>query len=112
MGEVNNMSVNPIVPNNSGPQGQQALNGAGAKSGDQAFHDMAKSKGYNSDELSKAVSDKTRLKRTKKIGSNHKVKQSSLFLVESEDGEVEEEPVYRTVMVDGAMFTLRLLAVA
>lgn len=101
------MTVNPIVPSPSN-QPQQVQSALG-KDAEQAFGELTKSKSYNSEELQKATTERTRLTRTKK--SDRTKKNLSLFLV-SDDGELEEEPVYRTVMVDGIMFTLRLLAIA
>lgn len=102
------METNRIIP------GQQNLptqvTGTKGQSGEEAFHDLAKSEGYDKKELEKAVSERTRLTRTRKADKTNK-KHSSLFLVD-DDGDLEEEPVYRTVMVDGVLFTLRLLAVA
>lgn len=100
------MTVNPIVPNSGQPQQITSTSG---KDAEQAFGELTKSKSYDSEELKKATSEKTRLTRTKK--ADKKSKHLSLFLV-SDEGTPEEEAVYRTVMVDGAMFTLRLLAVA
>ena len=86
------------------------VGGAQGQSGEQAFHDLAKSDGYDNAALQEAISDRTRLTRTKKTGKAKK--NTSLFVISNEDDELLEEPVYRTVMVDGILFTLRLLAVA
>ncbi len=101
------MTLNPI--HGQGHQPAQ-ISGAQGKSGEEAFNDFTKSDGYNKGALEEAVSERTRLSRTKGADRT-KRKQTSLFLV-SDNGELEEEPVYRTVMVDGVLFTLRLLAVA
>lgn len=101
------MTVNPITPQNQNLQQVQSTQG---KSGEEAFHDMTKSKGYDKDELEGAVSQKTQLTRTKKSDRSHKKHLSLLAL--SDENDLEEEAVYRTVMVDGVLFTLRLLAVA
>ena len=87
------------------------VGGTQSKSGEESFHNMAKSDGYDKDSLDKAVSERTRLTRTKKADRTKK-KSSSLFVISDDDNEGSEEPVYRTVMVDGILFTLRLLAVA
>ena len=104
------MTVNPITTG----KGNQANQIAGAQSqtGEEAFQrDLSKSEGYDKGALEQAVTERTRLTRTKRVEKARKNKRS-LFLV-SDDGElVDGEPVYRTVMVDGVMFTLRLLAVA
>jgi len=102
------METGRIIPGQSNPPAQIA--GAQSKSGEEAFHDMAKSDGYDKESLAAATSERTRLTRTKQ-GDKTKRKHSSLFLVKG-DGESEEEPIFRTVMVDGMLFTLRLLAVA
>ena len=81
------------------------------KSGEEAFHDMAKSDGYNKGALEEAISERTRLTRTKRANKTKK-KNTSLFVISDNEEELFEEPVYRTIMVDGILFTLRLLAVA
>jgi hypothetical protein len=105
------MSINPLVPNSGNTQGQAGISSAGSQSGEQAFQDLTRSSSYDKNELDKAVSDRTRLTRTKRVDKSKKAKQNSLFQI-SDEGEPEEEPVYRTIMVDGILFTLRLLAVA
>lgn len=102
------METGRIIPGQSSPPSQ--VTGAQGKSGEEAFHDMAKSDGYDKEALAAATSERTRLTRTKK-GDSTKKKHLTLFLVKG-DNESEEEPIYRTVMVDGMLFTLRLLAVA
>ncbi len=80
--------------------------------GEEAFNEQfGKSEGYDKGSLEKAVNERTRLSRTKKIGKSTK-SHSSLFVVSDTDGEIHEEAVYRTIMVDGILFTLRLLAIA
>lgn len=101
------MESNRINPGQGQPPAQ--ITSTQSKSGEEAFHDMAKSKGTTKEELDLATSEKTRLTRTRK--SERSKKHSSLFLVTDKD-ELSEEPVYRTVMVDGILFTLRLLAIA
>ncbi len=86
------------------------VGGAQNKSGEEAFHNMAKSDGYDKGALEEAVAERTRLSRTKRLDKAKK-KSASLFVI-SDDEDLYEEPVYRTVMVDGILFTLRLLAVA
>ena len=86
------------------------VGGTQNKNGEEAFHDMAKSDGYNEGALEAAVNERTRLTRTKRADRSKK-KNTSLFVISNEE-EFSEEPVYRTVMVDGILFTLRLLAVA
>ena len=81
------------------------------KSGEEAFHDMAKSDGYNKGALEEAVNERTRLTRTKRADKTKK-QNASLFVISDNEEDLHEEPVYRTVMVDGILFTLRLLAVA
>ena len=102
------MTVNSIH-GQSNPPAQIA--GAQSKSGEEAFNQFTESKGYDKGALEEAVSERTRLSRTKRGERAKKKHSSSLFLV-SDEGELEEEVVYRTVMVDGVLFTLRLLAVA
>ena len=86
------------------------VGGTQNKSGEEAFHNMAKSDGYDKGALEQAVTERTRLSRTKRADKAKK-KSTSLFVL-SDDEDLHEEPVYRTVMVDGILFTLRLLAVA
>jgi len=102
------MESNRITPGQSNLPNQ--VSGTQQKSGEEAFHDMAKSQGYNKGDVEQAVSERTRLTRTKKAGASRKT--HALFLVGDEGEEASEQPVYRTVMVDGMIFTLRLLAVA
>ena len=102
------METNRIAPGQSNLPGQ--VSGTQNKNGEEAFHDMAKSDGYNKAALEEAVSERTRLTRTKR-GDKTKKKSTSLFVL-SDDENLQEEPVYRTIMVDGILFTLRLLAVA
>ena len=86
------------------------VGGTQNKSGEEAFHNMASSDGYDKGDLEKATSERTRLTRTNRADKTNK-KNTSLFVL-SDDEDLQEEPVYRTVMVDGNLFTLRLLAVA
>ena len=102
------MTVNSIHGQSSPPA---QITGAQSKSGEEAFNQFTESKGYDKGALQEAVSERTRLSRTKRGERAKKNHPSSLFLV-SDEGDLEEEVVYRTVMVDGALFTLRLLAVA
>ncbi|MBI2995299.1 MAG: hypothetical protein HYY52_01130 [Candidatus Melainabacteria bacterium] len=101
------MTVNPIIPSKGSPS---QVSGTQNQDGEQAFNNMTKSEGYNKGALEQAVTERTRLTRNKRVDRTKK-KHSSLFLV-SDDDELFEEAVYRTVMVDGILFTLRLLAVA
>ncbi len=87
------------------------IGGAQSKSGEESFHNMAKSDGYDKGALEEAVSERTRLTRTKRADKSKKTN-NSLFVISDNDEDLNEEPVYRTVMVDGVLFTLRLLAVA
>ena len=102
------MEANRIASGQSNLPSQ--VGGTQSKSGEEAFHDMAKSDGYNKGALDKAVSERTRLTRTKRADKTKK--NTSLFVISDNDENLQEEPVYRTVMVDGMLFTLRLLAVA
>ena len=103
------METNRITGGQNNPPSQ--VSGAQGKSGEEAFHDLAKSDGYNKGALEEAISERTRLTRNKRIDKSKK-KSSSLFLVSEDESDLLEEPIYRTVMVDGILFTLRLLAVA
>ena len=103
------MESNRIGPSQNNLPSQ--VGGTQSKSGEEAFHNMAKSEGYDSAELQEAISQRTRLTRTKKADKSKK-KNTSLFVVSDDGDDIFEEPVYRTVMVDGILFTLRLLAVA
>ena len=102
------MTVNPIIPGKGNiPQ----VSGTQGQSGDDAFHDLTKSEGYDKGALEQATSERTRLTRARRAHKGSK-KSTSLLLVGDDDELTEGEPIYRTVMVDGVMFTLRLLAVA
>ena len=103
------MESNRVVPGQSNLPSQ--VGGAQSKSGEEAFHNMAKSEGYDKGALEEAVSERTRLTRSKRTDKSKK-KNTSLFVISDSDEDLSEEPVYRTVMVDGILFTLRLLAVA
>ena len=103
------MESNRIGPSQSNLQSQ--VGGTQSKGGEEAFHDMAKSEGYDNAQLEEAISQRTRLTRTKKTDRTKK-KNTSLFVISEDGDDIFEEPVYRTVMVDGILFTLRLLAVA
>ncbi len=100
------MTVNPIHGHNNLPSPLSTQ----SKSGEETFNEFTKSEGYDKGALEKAVSERTRISRTKRADKTKK--SSSLFLVSEQDGEIYEEAVYRTIMVDGILFTLRLLAVA
>lgn len=108
------MTVNPIVPNSGNQSQSQQVGGSSSKDPEQAFGQMAKSQqgaDEYKDEVDKQVRERTRLTRGKR---SDKSKSNNLaLLMVSEDGKsAEQEKVYRTIMVDGVMFTLRLLAVA
>ncbi|MBI3590144.1 MAG: hypothetical protein HY094_02050 [Candidatus Melainabacteria bacterium] len=81
--------------------------------GEEAFHDLARTKGNSKEDIAAATNERTRLTRTKKADRNQKKSFSSLFLVDKE-GDLEEEAVYYTVLdpTTGQIMTLRLLAVA
>ena len=102
------MESNRITPGQSNLPSQ--VGSTQNKSGEEAFHDMAKSDGYDKSAMEAAVSERTRLTRSKRADRTEK-KNTSLFVL-SDDENLQEEPVYRTIMVDGILFTLRLLAVA
>lgn len=102
------MTVNPIVPNKGNPQ----VSGTQGQSGDEAFQSFAnKSEGYTEEELKQATNERTKLTRAKGADRTKKSK-TSLLLVSNNEELLPDEPVYRTVMVDGQLFTLRLVAVA
>lgn len=102
------MESKRILPGQPNPPSQ--LTGAQQKSGEEAFHDMAKSKGSSKEDLAAATNERTRLTRAQRAERN-KGKQNLLVLLNDND-DLEGKAVYRTVMVDGILFTLRLLAVA
>ena len=103
------MTVNPIVPNKGNPP---QVSGTQGQSGDEAFQSFAnKSDGYTEKELEEATRGRTRLTRTRGANQTKKSKTSLLLVADNEEFE-SDEPVYRTVMVDGQLFTLRLIAVA
>ena len=103
------MTVNPIVPNKgNSPQ----ISGTQSQGGDGAFQSLAnKSEGYSEEELKRATSERTRLARTRGADRTKKNK-TSLLLVPDDEEFLPDGPEYRTVMVDGQLFTLRLIAVA
>ncbi len=106
------METNRIGSGQSQPPAQ--LTSAKGKDGEQAFHDMAKSKGNSKEELALATHERTRLTRSRRIGKKERSKSiSSLFKV-LDDGDTEEEAMYYTVLdpTTGQIMTLRLLAVA
>jgi len=102
------MEANRIAPGQSNLPNQ--VGGTQSKSGEEAFHKMAKSDGYDKGDLEKATSER-RIRLTRAGPDKTNKKNTSLFVL-SDDEDLQEEPVYRTVMVDGNLFTLRLLAVA
>ena len=99
------MQTNRITP---GPGQPPQIAGTQSRDGEEAFHDLAKSE-EDAQSYKTSIQEGTRLTRGKR-GERSK-KSSSLFKVTGNEDE-EQEPVYRTVMVDGMPFTLRLLAVA
>lgn len=103
------MDANRIGPGQSNPPSQVA--NTQGRDGEEAFHNMAKSEGYDNSALQEAINQRTRLTRTKKADHSNK-KNTSLFVISDNEEDLSEEPVYRTIMVDGILFTLRLLAVA
>lgn len=105
------METNRILPGQ--PQPPTKVSSAQHQDSEQAFHDMAKSKGNSKGDLDFATTERTRLTRIKKINRTKKKSVSSLFLVE-DDGSIEEEAIYYTVIdpTTGQIITLRLLAVA
>ncbi len=104
------LNLSPINRNIGGPQ--QPVPSPSGKDADGAFQEGMKGNGYDQGELNKATSDRTRLSRSKRTElAGSKRTNSRLFNAEN-DGSLQEEAVYRTVMVDGMPFTLRLLAVA
>lgn len=105
------MEANRIIPGQGQPPSK--LSGTQQKDGEQAFHDLAKSKGNSKEELALATSERTRLTRSRKVEKGRAKSISSLFKVLNE-GDLEEEVVYYTVLdpTTGQILTLRLLAVA
>jgi hypothetical protein len=105
------LNLTPINRNIGGPN-LNPVTGNQGKDPDGAFQQGMEGNGYDQGALEKAVSERTRLTRTKRAGHASKTKsKNSLFVVDDEDN-LDEQPVYRTIMVDGNLFTLRLLAVA
>ena len=108
------MPVNPIVPNSGNQSQPQQVNSSSGKDPEGAFGQLAKSQqtaDEYKDEVDKQVRERTRLTRTKKADKS-KSNNLALLMVNEDGKSTEAEPVYRTIMVDGVMFTLRLLAVA
>ena len=106
------MESNRISPGQSQPP---AVGSTKQREGEQAFHDLAKSKGNTEKELEDATTERTKLTklpRGRKADKGNK-KYSSLFLVSGKD-ETEEAAEYYTVLdpTTGQIMTLRLLAVA
>lgn len=104
------METNRVFPGQSQLPAQ--VNSPPPKDGEQAFHDLARSKGGTKEELAAATNERTRLTRTRKADRSEK-KPSFLFAI-GKDGEAEEIPIYYTVLdpTTGQIMTLRLLAVA
>ena len=102
------MVLNPVGQGKGNNSGQ--ITSTQSKSGEEAFHDLTKSEGYNKGALEQAINERTRITRNKRADKSKK--HSSLFLITNDEDEILEEAIYRTVLVDGQMFTLRLLAVA
>ena len=88
------------------------ISSAQQQDGEQAFHDLAKSKGNSREDIAAATSERTRITRNRRTDKTKK-QYSSLFLV-SKEGDLEEEAEYYTVLdpTTGQIMTLRLLAVA
>jgi hypothetical protein len=105
------METGRILPGQSQPPAKIA--GAQHQDGEQAFHDMAKSKGNSKEDVAFATTERTRLTRVRKLDRSKKKSISSLFAVDDE-GSGEEDAVYYTVIdpTTGQIITLRLLAVA
>ena len=105
------MTLNPINTGKGNTPSQ--VTGTQSQSGEEAFQrDLSKSDGFNKEELEAAISERTKLTRTRKANITKK-KQLSLFGIDdNEDELLGDEAVYRTVMVDGILHTLRLIAVA
>jgi len=102
------MTVNPIIPQKGNPS---QVSGAQSQSGEEAFQrDFSKSDGYSKESLDKAVSERTRISRTQG-GQKTRRARAALPVIHGEET-LTDEPVYRTVMVDGIMHTLRLIAIA
>jgi|GEM_PF-3533335 len=105
------LNLTPINRNIGGPN-LNPVTGNQGKDPDGAFQQGMEGNGYNQAELDKKTSDNARLTRTKRVDHSSKTKsKNSLFVVDNENN-LNEEAVYRTIMVDGNLFTLRLLAVA
>ena len=105
------METSRILPGQSQPPAK--ITGAQQQDGEQAFHDMAKSKGNTKEELAFATTERTRLTRIRRVDRSKKKSISSIFLAD-DDGSDEGEAVYYTVIdpTTGQIITLRLLAVA
>lgn len=104
------MSTNSIGPNSGGLQQNQVSN-MPSKDGGEAFNRAFKSNGYTAEQAEKARADRTKLTRTKNIGKSQKADMESLIPVDPDEENADKEE-FKTVMVDGLMFTLRLLAIA
>ena len=104
------MDTNRILPGQQNPPSQ--ISSAKQNDGEQAFHDMTKSKGNSAEDVAQATTERTRLTRTRRSDRTKK-KSTFLYLVD-DDGDSEEIPVYYTVLdpTTGQIITLRLLAVA
>ena len=81
------MEANRVTSGQSNLPGQ--IGGTQSKSGEESFHDMAKSDGYDKGALEEAVSERTRLTRTKRADRTKK-KSTSLFVL-SDDEDLQED---------------------
>ena len=104
------MDTNRILPGQQSPPSH--ITSTKQNDGEQAFHDLAKSKGNTAEELAQATTERTRLTRAKR-SERTKKRSGFLYLLDNE-GAPEEIPIYYTVLdpTTGQIITLRLLAVA
>lgn len=100
-----------IIPGQSQPPSR--ISSTQSQDGEQAFHDLAKTKGNTKEDVDFATTERTRLTRIRKIDKSRKKSISSLFVVDNDDS-FGDEGVYYTVIdpTTGQIITLRLLAVA
>ena len=104
------MTLQPITPGKQKPSQVAGTQSHGSK---REFDGglQQKSEGYTDQELKKAVRDRTKITRTRPVDNNEK-KQTLYLVSKNSNAEMNNEPVYRTVMVDGTMHTIKLLGVA
>lgn len=103
--------TSPILPGQTQPPSR--VTSAHSQDGEQAFHDLAKTKGNTKDDIDFATRERTRITRLSRtnISKGSKVGSTSSH---ANEAEIEAENEYYTVIdpTTGQVITLRLLAIA